>query len=75
MSSNGHDEQEGFLARWSRLKARSVRGEELPDPEARAAEDEVGEESFLLVVAVTAHQSVVSDQFLRLRFLRSCGSK
>jgi hypothetical protein len=43
MSSNGHDQQEGFLARWSRLKARSVRGEELPDPEARAAEDEVGE--------------------------------
>mgnify|MGYP000441077488 CR=1 FL=1 len=39
MSSNGYDEQEGFLARWSRLKARSLRGEELPDPEAEADED------------------------------------
>jgi hypothetical protein len=43
MSSNGYDEQEGFLARWSRLKARSLRGEELPDPEAEADEDEVAQ--------------------------------
>jgi hypothetical protein len=32
MSGNGYDEQEGFLTRWSRRKARSLRGEELPEP-------------------------------------------
>ena len=45
MSSNGYDEQEGFLARWSRRKARSLRGEELPDPEAEADEDEAADET------------------------------
>jgi len=33
MSGNGYDEQEGFLTRWSRRKAQSLRGEELPEPD------------------------------------------
>ena len=32
MSNNGYDEQQDFLARWSRRKALSRRGEELPEP-------------------------------------------
>lgn len=40
MSSNGYDEQEGFLTRWSRRKARSLRGEELPEPEEAGADEE-----------------------------------
>lgn len=32
MSENGYDEQEDFLARWSRRKALSRKGEELPEP-------------------------------------------
>ena len=36
MGGNGHDEQEGFLTRWSRRKAQALRGEELAEP----AEDE-----------------------------------
>jgi hypothetical protein len=38
MSGNGHDEQEGFLTRWSRRKAQALRGEELPEPEADEVE-------------------------------------
>lgn len=36
MGGNGHDEQEGFLTRWSRRKAQALRGDELVEP----AEDE-----------------------------------
>jgi hypothetical protein len=32
MSDNRQDEQEGFLARWSRRKAQTMRGEEPPEP-------------------------------------------
>ncbi len=32
MSENGYDEQQDFLARWSRRKALSRQGEELPEP-------------------------------------------
>jgi hypothetical protein len=32
MSNNGYDEQQDFLARWSRRKALSRQGEELPEP-------------------------------------------
>jgi Zn-dependent M28 family amino/carboxypeptidase len=45
MSSNDYDEQEGFLARWSRRKARSLRGEELPEPEPGADEEEAAQAS------------------------------
>jgi hypothetical protein len=34
MSGNGQDEQEGFLTRWSRRKALSRQGEDLPEPDA-----------------------------------------
>ena len=39
MNENGYDEREDFLARWSRRKARSRQGEELPEP----AEDDDAE--------------------------------
>lgn len=39
MSENGYDEQEGFLTRWSRRKALSRQGEELPEALADADED------------------------------------
>jgi len=32
MNDNRHDEQEGFLTRWSRRKAQTMRGEEPPEP-------------------------------------------
>ena len=32
MSENGYDEQQDFLARWSRRKALARKGEELPEP-------------------------------------------
>lgn len=38
MSENGYDEQEDFLARWSRRKALSRKGEELPEPPEDADE-------------------------------------
>lgn len=38
MSENRYDEQEDFLARWSRRKALSRKGEELPEPPADADE-------------------------------------
>jgi len=43
MSNNGYDEQEGFLTRWSRRKARALRGEELPEPDPGADEDEAAQ--------------------------------
>ena len=45
MSANGQDEQEGFLARWSRRKALSRSGEELPEPppDSDAAPQEHGD--------------------------------
>jgi hypothetical protein len=39
MSENGYDEQEDFLARWSRRKALSRKGEELPEPPEDADEN------------------------------------
>ena len=40
MSENRHDEQEGFLTRWSRRKTLSRQGKELPEP----ADDAGGEQ-------------------------------
>ena len=39
MSENRYDEQEDFLARWSRRKALSRKGEELPEPPEDADEN------------------------------------
>ncbi|MDH3585446.1 MAG: DUF3306 domain-containing protein [Gammaproteobacteria bacterium] len=44
MSENRHDEQEGFLTRWSRRKVLSRSGEELPEP-AQDADEELPEAS------------------------------
>ena len=44
MSENRHDEQDDFLTRWSRRKARALRGEELPEPEPGADKDEAADE-------------------------------
>lgn len=44
MSENRHDEQEGFLTRWSRRKVLSRSGEELPEP-AQEADEELPEAS------------------------------
>ena len=39
MSENGYDEQQDFLARWSRRKSLARQGEELPDPPEDAGAD------------------------------------
>ena len=47
----------------------------LPFSRQRLAARPACQEVFLLVVSVFAHRPGSSDQFLRLRFLRSCGTK
>ncbi len=43
MSENGYDEQQDFLARWSRRKALARQGEELPEPLEDAEPREPGD--------------------------------
>jgi hypothetical protein len=54
MSGNPHDEQEGFLTRWSRRKALSRSGEELPEPAADAEAETPGDDAETAASRITA---------------------
>jgi Zn-dependent M28 family amino/carboxypeptidase len=61
MSGNEYDEQEGFLTRWSRRKAQSLRGEELPEP-AEVEEDTVPQTTDEAPVAADDVASVANTE-------------